>query len=118
MNTVLWIIQGILACMFALAGIMKSTQPREKLNAQMAWTSRFPFWTVRLVGISELLGAIGLIVPLLIGVGPDLTPLAAAGLALIQVFAVFHHSKYKENKAIAMNIAFMVMAVFVMYGRF
>ena len=118
MNTALWIIQGILAAMFAFAGILKSTQPIQKLTGQMAWVSRFPAWTVRLVGISELLGAIGLIVPLLIGVGPILTPLAAAGLALIQLFAVLHHSKYHEGKAIVMNVMFMVMAAFVTYGRF
>lgn len=63
MNIAVWIIQGILALMFLMAGIMKSTQPKEKLVKNLPWVNDFSLQTVRFIGISELLGAIGILVP-------------------------------------------------------
>ena len=119
MNTTLWIIQGILATMFTMSGLMKSPQPIDKLlKSGINWADRFPLSTVRFIGISQLLGAIGLILPMLLGFSPILTPLAAAGLALIMLLAIFHHLKFKEYKAIITNVVIMIMAIFVAYGRF
>lgn len=118
MNTAIWIAQGMLAAMFAMAGIMKSTQPIEKLQKAMTWTTRYSSSTVRFIGITELLGAIGVIVPWLTGVAVILTPLAACGLALIQLLAIFHHAKHNEKKEIAINIVLILIAGFVAYGRF
>lgn len=119
MNLALWIAQGILAAMFAMAGVMKSTQPIDKLlKSGVTWTDRFPLTTVRTIGISELLGAIGLILPWLLNIVPVLTPLAATGLALLQLLAIFHHAKHKESKAIVFNVVLLSLAAFVAYGRF
>jgi len=119
MNTTLWIAQGILAAMFAMAGVMKSTQPIEKLmKSGLIWVERVSVSTVRIIGLSELLGAIGLILPLALGILPVLTPIAAVGLAVIMILAIVHHLKYKENKAIVFNIVLFLLAVFVAYGRF
>lgn len=118
MNIALWICQGILAAMFAMAGIMKSTQPVEKLTARMAWAGRFSSPTVRFVGIAELLGAIGLILPWALNILPILTPLAAAGIALIQLLAIIHHAQHKEMKEIVFNVVLGAIAVFVAWGRF
>lgn len=119
MNTTLWIIQGILAAMFLTAGISKSTQPIEKLlKSGISWADRYPVSTVRLIGVSELLGAIGLILPWSTNIFPILTPIAASALALVMVFAIFHHLKHKEYKAIAFNLTLMALAIFVAYGRF
>jgi uncharacterized membrane protein YphA (DoxX/SURF4 family) len=119
MNTLLWIIQGILAAMFAMAGVMKLTQPLDKLlKSGLNWTERLPMSTVRLIGILELLGAIGLILPWVFHIVPVLTPIAACGFALIMLLAIFHHAKYKESKAIALNIVLMALAAFIVYGRF
>jgi uncharacterized membrane protein YphA (DoxX/SURF4 family) len=119
MNIILWVIQGILAAIFTMSGLMKSTQPIDKLlKSGINWAERFPLTTVRLIGISQLLGAIGLILPMLLNFAPILTPLAASGLALTMLLAIFHHLKYKENKAIITNILIMAMALFVAYGRF
>ena len=84
----------------------------------MAWTTRFSLQAVRLVGLSELLAALGLILPMVLGMAPILTPLAAVGLGLIQIFALLSHAKNNEMKVIPMNILFMVMSIFVAYGRF
>ena len=119
MNTVLWIIQGILAAMFLMAGISKSTQPIEKLlKSGISWAGRFPISTVRLIGFFELLGALGLILPWLLNFFPILTPIAASALALIMVFAIFHHLKHKEYKAIAFNLTLMALTLLVAYWRF
>jgi uncharacterized protein with PQ loop repeat len=119
MNTALWIIQGILAALFAMAGLMKSTQPIDKLvKSGVTWADRFPLSTVRLIGASELLGALGLILPWLLNTVPILTPIAASGLALVQFLAIFHHAKHKEGKAIFFNIVLLSLAAFVAYGRF
>lgn len=119
MNTALWITQGILAAMFAMAGVMKSTQSIDKLvKSGVTWTERFPLTTVRIIGVSELLGALGLILPWLLNIVPMLTPVAAAGLTLVQFLAIFHHAKHKETKAIIFNIILLLLTAFVAYGRF
>lgn len=119
MNTTLWIAQGILTTMFAMAGVMKSTQPIDKLmKSGLNWVERFPLSTVRIIGLSELLGAVGLILPLALGILPILTPIAAVGLSVIMVLAAVHHLKHKEHKAIVFNAVLFALAVFVAYGRF
>jgi uncharacterized membrane protein YphA (DoxX/SURF4 family) len=119
MNTALWIIQGILASMFTMAGIMKSTLPKEKLEKQFPWSSGFSLGTVRFIGLSELLGAIGLIVPWLTGIIPILTPIAAVGFCIIMVLATnLIHLKEGEYKKMVFNIILFLLAAFVAYGRF
>jgi uncharacterized membrane protein YphA (DoxX/SURF4 family) len=118
MNTALWIIQGILAAMFLMAGIMKSTQPIDKLVKTVTWADRFPVTTVRLIGTVEFLAALGLILPWLLNIVPLLTPIAASGLALVMVLAIFHHAKHKESKAIVFNIVLLSLSAFVAYGRY
>src|SRR5437763_266031 len=98
MNTALWIAQGLLAAMFLLAGIMKSTQSKEKLAAKLPWVNDYPASTVLLVGISELVAGIGLVLLQLTGIAPVLTPLAALGLALIMILAALYHVRKSEWK--------------------
>ena len=119
MNTALWIIQALLAAMFAMAGTTKLTQPQEKLEKQFPWVNDFSLSTVRLIGVSELLGAIGLIVPWLTGIVPVLTPIAASGFCLIMILATnLVHLKKGEYKGVAMNVVLFLLALFVAYGRF
>jgi uncharacterized membrane protein YphA (DoxX/SURF4 family) len=119
MNISLWIIQGILAAMFTMAGLTKSTQSKEKLEKQFPWVSDFSMSTVRFIGLSELLGAIGLIVPWLTGIVPILTPVSATGFCVIMVLATnIVHLKKNEYKGIALNIFIFLLAAFVAYGRF
>jgi hypothetical protein len=118
MNTVVWIIQGILALMFVMAGVMKSTQPKEKLVKSLPWVNHFSMQTVRFIGISELLGAIGLIVPKVTGILPLLTPIAATGLAVIMILAAAHHLPKKEYKEVAFNTILLVLSAIVAIYRF
>ena len=59
MNVALWIVQAVLAVAFVLAGVMKSTQPKEKLQPKLPWVKDFSLGTIRLIGIAELLGGLG-----------------------------------------------------------
>ena len=82
MNNALWIVAGLLAFVFVMAGFMKVSQPKETLKEKgMGFVDDFSAGQVRLIGILEVLGAVGLILPALTGILPILTPLAAVGLA-------------------------------------
>jgi hypothetical protein len=119
MNTALWIIQGLLAAAFTFAGITKMTQSKEKLEKQFPWAADFSLSTVRFIGTSELLGAIGLIVPWITGIAPILTPVSATGFCVIMVLATnLVHLKKKEYQGIATNVVIFLLSAFVAYGRF
>jgi uncharacterized membrane protein len=118
MNTALWIVQAVLAVGFGLAGVIKTTQPREKLAKSLPWTQDVSDGTLRLIGVAELAAALGLILPAATGIAVWLTPLAACGLALIMVLAAGFHARRKEPSAIATNVLLLALAVIVVWGRF
>lgn len=118
MEIAIWIIQGILATMFLAAGIMKSVRPKEKLAASMPWVNDFSPAGIKLIGIAELLGAIGLIVPYLTGIAPVLTPIAAMALALVMALAAAYHLRKNEYKPIGFNLVLLVLLLIVAYRRY
>ena len=118
MNVTLWIIQGVLAAMFAFAGFLKATKPKDSLAEQMPWVEDFSPGTVRLIGILELAAAIGLVLPALTGIATVLTPLAATGLAVQMVLAAATHVRRRELSNIAVNAVLLALAVVVAWGRF
>lgn len=118
MNIALWIVQGLLAAMFLMAGIAKSTQPREKLLKQLPWVEDFSTPVVRLIGVSELAAGLGLVLPAATGIAPVLTPLAAVGLVVIMLAAMVVHGRRKEVQGIVVNVVLLVAAAFVAWGRF
>jgi predicted tellurium resistance membrane protein TerC len=118
MNVFLWILQIVLAAMFAMAGLAKSTQPKEKLAARLPWVEDFSPGTVRFIGVVELLAAIGLVAPAATGILPVLTPLAATGLAIVMALAMNTHRRRREPGAIAFNAVLLAVAVVIAWGRF
>ncbi|MBP6732690.1 MAG: DoxX family protein [Chitinophagales bacterium] len=116
MNIALWIAQGILA-VFVLAGFMKATTPRLKLAEKMPWALDYNDGMVKFIGISQILGGLGVVLPWLTGIATWLTPLAAAGLALVMALAAIYHVRKGEYKEIIINMVFMSLALFVVYGR-
>lgn len=119
MNIVLWTIAGLLAVGFLLAGVMKLTQPKEKLAQQgMAWTEDFSPGMVKLIGALEALAAIGLILPAVLDIAPVFVPLAATGLVLVMIGAAITHARRKEQQAIVINAVLLVLAAVVAWGRF
>ena len=117
MNIALWIVQILLAVMYGMSGIMKTLQTA-KAKEQFPWAKNRSDGFVRFVGTSELLGALGLILPLVTGILPWLTVLAAIGLTLIQLLAIFtEHLPKKEYTVIPINLILLALAVFVIIGR-
>jgi putative oxidoreductase len=116
-SVVLWIVQVLLALAFLMAGFMKLTQPIATLNKRMAWTAAVPSSLVRFIGLAELLGGVGLILPMLTGVLPWLTVAAAIGLSIVMVSAaVFHLARHEASQA-PINIVLLALALFVVVGR-
>ncbi|MCF1595210.1 DoxX family protein [Streptomyces muensis] len=118
MNVVLWVLQALLAAVFGMAGLMKSSQPREKLAKSLPWVEDLSLGTVRLIGVVELLAALGLILPAATGIAVVLTPLAATGLAVVMILAAIVHARRKEAGSIPVNVVLLALAVVVAWGRF
>ena len=119
MNVFLWILQGFLAVVFLMAGAAKVTQPREKLQEQMDWVSDFSDGAVRTIGALEVLGAIGLIVPALVGDSAIVVAWAAAGLGALMIGAMITHARRgNEMQLIIANVFLLALAAFVAIGRF
>ena len=118
MNIALWIVQILLAVAFLGAGLMKLTQPKDKIAQSMAWAGDFSPTAIKLIGLVEVLGALGLILPAVTGIAPVLVPLAALGLAIVMVGAIITHARRGEKQMIGANVVLLLLALFVAWGRF
>ena len=113
----LWVVQGLLAAAFGMAGFMKLTAPIEQLAENgMSFVNDYSVGMVRFIGISELLGALGLIIPAAFRFKTFLTPLAAVGLAIIMILATSYH--IGANEPIIGSLVFFVLTAFIAWGRF
>lgn len=118
MDIAIWVVQGLLAVAMGMAGFMKAMKSKEELAERMAWVEDFEPNIIKGIGILEVLGAIGLIVPWLTGILPILTPLAGLGLAVTMAGAAYTHVRRNEMSAIAPPAILLLLALFVAYGRF
>ena len=117
MNVGLWNIQVLLALVFLIHGRLMLSPPAS-IQPGMAYVLAIPTRFRQSIGVAEILGAIGLVLPGLTGVLPLLTPLAVAGLVILMVSAAIFHARRKEPPNIAFNLILLAMAAFVAYGRF
>lgn len=119
MSTLLWTLQILLAVVFGAAGAVKITQPQEKLAANLGdWVNAGRPVLPKLLGLAEVLAAIGLVVPPLVGTAPVLAAVAAAALVVVMLGALVIHVCHREYGHIAANLALAVMAGVVAWGRF
>jgi len=118
-NSVLWIVQGLLAVMFLFAGgsklVMSAAQMTEQASA--VGGMQLPIAFIRFIGVCEVLGAIGVIVPWLTGIRPALTPLAAAGLVVIMFGATAINLTTTVPALAIFTLILGLLAAFVAYGR-
>lgn len=117
MNTVLWIVTALLAAVFLVAGAMKMIQPKQALaDRGLAWVESFPAPAVKAVGALEVLAAIGLVVPPLVGASV-LSPAAAIGIILLMIGAAITHQRRHEVQFMGVNALLVLVAAFIVWGR-
>lgn len=112
-NRALWIVQGLLAALFLFAGGMKLITPVEVLSAMSPFSGEF----IRFIGVCEVLGAVGLILPYALRILPGLTALAAAGLVVIMVGATVTTLAIGGGLLALPTLLFALLAGLVAYGR-
>jgi hypothetical protein len=113
MRYALWGVQVLLALVFAFAGGMKLVLSPEQMTGPVA----FPVWFLRFIGVAEVVGALGLILPGLVRIRPGLTPLAAAGLVIIMIGAIVVTLIGGMIGPALFSLVVGLLAVFVAYGR-
>ncbi len=120
MNIALWTVQGLLAFVYLAAGGLKVIRPREKLVAtgQLDWMKDHSDAAVKAVGVVEILGALGVILPEATGIAPILTPIAAVGLVIVQIGAMRVHLTRNERQPLPINVILLLLAAFVAVARF
>lgn len=115
-NISLWIVQVLLAAMFIMVGLMKTVTPIEELAKMNPLSADIPN-LIRFIGVSELAGGIGLLLPAALRIMPKLTVYAAAALAFVMILALIFHAWRGEYPAIVPNIVIGLLAAFVAWGR-
>ena len=113
LNVTLWIVQGLLAIVYLLSGSMKLTMPVEEMTKDVALPGAF----LRFIGVAEVLGALGLVLPWLLGIRPHLTPLAAAGLTIIMIGATAITTATMGLVMGLIPLTVGCLVAFVAYGR-
>lgn len=118
MNIALWVVQALLAAAFLMAGGTKLATPiPELLKMGMTFTQHVPELVTRFIGLSEVAGALGLILPMATGKARHLTPIAAGALALVMLLAVLTHVLLGEWGAIVPPLVLGGLSLFVFRGR-
>jgi uncharacterized membrane protein len=117
MNIILWIEQVFVAFSFIWVAAIKLFQPIEKIAAMWPWTGEVPSMMVRLLGVIDLLGGLGLILPSLLRIQPRLTAVTAIAIIALMVCAGIFHIARGEAAVIGVNIFFAVIAAFIAWGR-
>ena len=116
-NIGLWIAQVLMAGLFGMVGITKLTTPISELAEMLPWVTESPEMLVRFIGLSELLGAVGLILPTALRIQPKLTNFAAIGLAIVMVLATGFHLFRGEFEVAPVNIVLLGILLLINWGR-
>jgi hypothetical protein len=118
MNLIIWIIQSGLAFMFGMAGIIKLSMPKSKVEDRIEWAKDYSAPSIMFIGTLELLGALGLILPMMLNILPVIAPIAASALVLLMLFAMLTHIRRKEYKEIRINVLLLFISLFIALIRF
>ena len=119
MNVVVWVVTGLLAALFLMAGAMKLAKAKAQLleNPSMGWVEDFSPAVLKLIGLAEVAGAAGLILPGALDVATWLVSTAAVGLAVVMAGAVITHLRRREYPNMVVNLVLLALAVFVAIER-
>ena len=115
-NILLWVLQWLFGIYFVVVGVLHFIVP-EGLPAQMEWMYELSDTMHIIVGIAEIAGGLGLILPSVTRIRPELTVYAALGLLLVMVGAIIYHASRGEGESIATNVVIAAVMAFIAYGR-
>lgn len=116
-NIGIWAVQILGAAAFIMSGVMKTMTPIHELSAMMPWTGEYSVTFVRTIGLVDLAGGLGLLLPSLTRIMPPLTVFAAACCVVLQVFAIAFHTSRGEFMVLPMNAVYISLALIVFWGR-
>ncbi|RNM12051.1 DoxX family protein [Nocardioides pocheonensis] len=118
MNVAVWIVTGVLAALFLLAGLMKLTKSKAELvDAGQGWAGDVPDDVVRLLGAVEMAAVLGLVLPGAFDVLTWLVPVAALGLIVLMLGAIVTHGRRREYLNMGTNLMLLAAAVFIAVER-
>jgi VIT1/CCC1 family predicted Fe2+/Mn2+ transporter len=119
MNTAVWVVTSVLSIAYLAGGAMKAARPKDALAASgLTWVEDFSPAAVKAIGTAEVLGALGLVLPVLTGIATWLIPVAATCLALLMVGAAVTHLRRKDGPGILPSLVLALLAAFVAWARF
>jgi uncharacterized membrane protein YphA (DoxX/SURF4 family) len=114
----LWAAQVAIFGVFCIAGVMKLTMPVREISRMWPWTGLVPQHFLRFIGMVDLAGGIGILLPALTRIAPGLTVLAALGCAVLQVLAIGFHASRGELSLTPFNFFLLALSAYVMWGRY
>ena len=118
MSAVVWVVTGLLAAIFLFSGAAKLSRTRERLHADgLTFGEDLDDVAIRTIGIIEVVGALGLVLPGLTSIATGLVPLSALGLAAVMVLAMALHVRRNEYSRLGTNLVLLALAMFVAFGR-
>lgn len=117
LNVVLWIAQWLFAASFVGAALMKLAMPIAQLAQIWPWTGDLAPTMVRLLGVIDLLGGMGVLLPSLTRIKPRLTVVAAVACIALQLCAIAFHASRGELAGLPVNVVLIVIAAFIAWGR-
>jgi uncharacterized membrane protein len=117
LNIGLWIAQAIVGVPFTLFGFMKATSPIAELSGTMPWVAEYSETFVRAIGVVDMAGGLGMLLPALTRIKPQLTVWAALGCVLLQLCAMVFHISRGEAMVTPLNLVFLALSAFVFWGR-
>lgn len=116
-NIGIWAAQVIGAALFIMSGTMKLFTPIPDLAAMMPWAGEYSVGFVRFIGVVDIAGGVGLLLPSLTRIMPRLTVVAAAACVLLQVLAIGFHATRGEFEVLPLNVVYIACALIVLWGR-
>lgn len=119
MEIAVWIVTGLLAAAFVVGGAARALVPPERLaGLGLTWVTDVPVPLLKTIGVLEVAGGAGLVLPLLTGILPILAPVAACGLALVMLAGFVFHARRREWQGLPITGILFAGAVFVAVARF
>ncbi|MGR4863128.1 DoxX family protein [Caulobacter sp. LARHSG274] len=113
----LWVAQGLLFVPFVMFGLMKLSKPIADLSMMMPWTGQLPVAFVRFIGAVDVAGGLGVLLPAVTRIRPELGIWAARGIIALQVLAIVFHGSRGEFMMLPLNFVLLTLAIFVLWGR-